>query len=817
MIELTVGYVAGFIAAAVVVAQLLCPTAIALILAGLLKDTETVATWNIASRVLQRSWWPTVLQSDSVLTHGARTRISLVSWSVPIIAVLIAIVGVVTPLGLYEALDTLDAEVGSFVYVKDPGSFGSGTSERGVHNFSRACTWGHGILVGPAPCPYDGNSVILTGGRGNFTFTMPFGYSSKIAPIVREIYSSGTKNRTTVSNFFDIEWRQLSTRQDRFIDNGSELSTGAYRQLESNIMDPSIKIIEGLIVDADKSGVGFRNHTIPLNIEKGASWTEDLLFIEPLASCVNTNLTIDYEITTNRTLSLSGIHNLRLTDRGGFINMNKTYPSYNHANAQSDPDLNARAYKAAWLNNAWTMAYLNVTTTSNATLGRKAWSYLDSELGKGFLLPPLTGVNYRALSIKTEFGSYLDINGYQMGKTKETNWTNPWKVSHDDFLEANVICSGAGAADLANLTNIYVGCGLLRGAPQRVDGGVNKAVFENHSKWSSSLHACAAATRAVVKTVTFTVNGTDGLNSLKVTSISPKNYTSPDDVPLWGLEDSGLSMEGINPVWGIISPEYASRPNISTVKQPYFHLPGYTSPSLSITLGTFDGNSVLYNIPGSDFPSKVMNLIFGGSYGSDGAMEDEWPFDLKGAANMPVFNRWQALSNDSSKVSEILRLIWTDLAASAVVGTKGALGLSNSGAADEAAVITIRPVGNRIKYRWAFGIPAFVLLLVMASIFAFILIFIVFHTSAISVIRHRMQQLTIGRILTTFLYPERSNLVMPSKEWSQWNGDKVVNLGGVPEKSMISAVEPYSSQYPPETPAEEVRVGLMGGGKKIVY
>ena len=43
--ELTVGHVAGIIAACVVILRFLCPAVITYVLAGLLRDTETASTW----------------------------------------------------------------------------------------------------------------------------------------------------------------------------------------------------------------------------------------------------------------------------------------------------------------------------------------------------------------------------------------------------------------------------------------------------------------------------------------------------------------------------------------------------------------------------------------------------------------------------------------------------------------------------------------------------------------------------------------------------------------------------------------------------
>jgi hypothetical protein len=45
--ELTVGHVAGIIAAGVVVVRFLCPAILTYILAGLLRDTETASTWYL--------------------------------------------------------------------------------------------------------------------------------------------------------------------------------------------------------------------------------------------------------------------------------------------------------------------------------------------------------------------------------------------------------------------------------------------------------------------------------------------------------------------------------------------------------------------------------------------------------------------------------------------------------------------------------------------------------------------------------------------------------------------------------------------------
>ena len=255
---------------------------------------------------------------------------------------------------------------------------------------------------------------------------MPLGYNVSVPQIVRDIYSSGTKwLATTVSNYFDIEWRQYKTSRRDYINNGSAFLIGTYRQMDSMILDNDVQPIEGLIVDTKVGSLGFRNHTIPAGFQHGATWTEDLLFIEPETSCVNTNLTLDFTISVDEK-DTSFISELFLTDRGGFVNLNRKYPEYDRDNPQKNPDLQGRAYKAAWLNNALSMVFLNVTNENNSTYGAKAFSYLNSSLGTTFPMPFNPGTDlFDALDITGNWGNYL------FGEN--VNYANPFSVTSDNF------------------------------------------------------------------------------------------------------------------------------------------------------------------------------------------------------------------------------------------------------------------------------------------------------------------------------------------------------------------------------------------------
>ncbi|CAI4215602.1 unnamed protein product [Parascedosporium putredinis] len=701
MAEVTVGQVAGIIAFILIIVQIITPLVLGLLLAGYTRDSETASTWTRLGQRLFTTLWPSLIGSD--VRGGSRNLrfvIKILAACFPVLSLLLAIAGIVTPLGLREQLNTLASEQGNFVYAQD-------------------------------------TSDILQRDEGD-----AFNYLQ----------------------FFDIEWRQLTNTLTEYVNGGNPYDSGMYRQLDSFILDNEYKILEGLVVDAKIGGIGFRNHTVPIDLGRGGTWQEDLLFIEPEVACVNTNLTIEFEITRNSSIR-GDIENLRLIDRGGFVNLNTTYPVLDLERSQENPELLLRAYKGAFLNNAQTMLVLNVTNPNDEKKGIKSFSYMNSKIGQEFELAPLAGDNYDALGLSWEYGNYLHMESLNSSLFKVPKYPNPFNMTRDDFKSITVLCSGSGNADLATASNIFVACGLLRGAPVRVDGGP-QALLEHGSKWASQLHSCAATVRATIKTVTFSYNGTanGALAGLHVDDIEPKRYESEEDYPLWGYEETGLNVSGVDPLWGLISPEYSSRPNVSSLRQPSLYLPGYQD-----TVG-FNGFSIGSNLPGSQFPSQAMNQAF--ELGEGG-----WPFDLLGTASISIFNRWQTLSANSSNAAGIIKLIWTDLAASAVVGTKGTLGSLNLSPEAERTPIQVRPIGLRVTYNFLYGIPAFILLLFLISLSAFLFVSLCFGKVSLQKLRYRLAQVSAGRIYASSLYPNTSNLIMPSKAWQAANGDKIIVVG----------------------------------------
>ena len=557
---------------------------------------------SVAGRSLQSSYWPEFLRTDTARNYGVRKTVQFLNAGKFTLAILVTVASIVTPLGLYDALELSDATFPEFEYAADTSAFGGATPSRSNLSFNRYCLYDFGgsVLLGrPIPCPHSEFEAVVSYNGTTLSYDYPNGYNNTVPAVLHDIYSSGTRlATTTVSNFFDIQWRQYGhTATDFGIrpGNGSEYLVGKYSAILSFFWDEGFHVVEGLVVDTKTGALGFRNHTVPKGqqYQHGAVWAEDLLFIEPETTCVDTNLTFEFTMGDPRgSIYVSSIFSeYSLVDRGGFAGLNQTYPEYDRDNAQNHSDLQARAFKAAYLHNAFTMAYLNVTSVG------PSWRYLNSTQGQKFPLPLEISDNYIGPTISNFEPTWL-LPGPPGGMSSGMNvtYSNPYNISVDNFKsigkpllswlsaavetesrDPEIECAGAGGADLANISNIYVSCGLLRGPPQPIDAP-SPLLFSSGSTWASSLYSCASAVKATIKTVTFTLDGNGNgnsrpeLSSLAVTSITPKTYSSPSSAPLWGIEDSGLKLFQIKPIWGLLSSGYSHMPNVSTVQKPELHL-----------------------------------------------------------------------------------------------------------------------------------------------------------------------------------------------------------------------------------------------------
>ncbi|KAH8585295.1 hypothetical protein B0O99DRAFT_749133 [Bisporella sp. PMI_857] len=468
MVQLTVGYVAGFIAAGMFIARLWSPSIITFILSGFLSSTNSAATWTVAGRLFQKSYWPWILRDDSFYNNGVPKRILFLSRLTMLLGVLISIAAVITPLGLYQTLGHGKITQASFKYINDPSPYGYATPPRGNATFSRVCinelnsVTDTSNLV-PRPCPFTDTEEIVVWLPTGVNYTYPYSYDLNIPQVITDIYSSGTRDDTTVSNYFDIQWRQYLMANNTDYNNNSLYTVGTFRKMESLLLHNTYEPIEGLVVDTVKGSIGFRNHTVPDGFPNGVSWEEDLLFIEPETAC---------EKYIYR--------GLVLTDRGGFANLDRAVPTFDRSDSQKNPELYGRAYKAAWMSNAFSALYYNIVQPFNGTDGMdlSPLSTVNSFIGKTYSISGSTyssNTGQSILTISPDYGTYLLelFNGAPSDNSTRAPSdsgfpTNPFNVSANMFRNISTACETSGRADPANIENLYIACGMIFGVPQSV-------------------------------------------------------------------------------------------------------------------------------------------------------------------------------------------------------------------------------------------------------------------------------------------------------------------------------------------------------------
>lgn len=302
------------------------------------------------------------------------------------------------------------------------------------------------------------------------------------------------------------------------------------------------------------------------------------------------------------------------------------------------------------------------------------------------------------------------------------------------------LCRGSGGADLANFTNIASECGLLYGAPHRKDGS-NSSLFEPGSAWVLPLYSCASATKATIKTVAFRFNGTsDDLLGLKVISVVDKVYANDESMPLWGVENTSMRLKHGGPLWGIVSKDREKELNLTTARKESLYLPGFANPPLS---GIESANN-----PGADFAALALDMVY--TMGSSTS-----PVDYTGKADLAMYKKWQELSKTSETSSRIINLIWTDIAANMVVGTKSlqppesSMRIRDDTVVERTKTPPVITYTRRIKYKYVYGIPAF-LALVLFTLATLSSIFLALFCGAKpSTMRTFLQHISAGRFLTS--------------------------------------------------------------------
>ncbi|KAI4162433.1 MAG: hypothetical protein LQ342_003999 [Letrouitia transgressa] len=591
------------------------------------------------------------------------------------------------------------------------------------------------------------------------------------------------------------------------IDAGKPYSRGSYRNIDSLVLNNKIEAIEGLIVNTLDGGVGLRNHTVPSDLEYGGQWTEDLTWIEPITSCVDTNLTF-------RFLSIDPLVNFTtayLVDNGGFSEISTEYPYPGLWNDTQNPDLQARAYKGAWMSNALTAVFLNVTYPGN----HGPWNSTkgaEFPISRSDLIDPYKPQLNR-IQLSTIDGGYLPMN-LRSTDVRDLNLSSAalakFSITTDNFTDSQVLCPGFGGGDIANITNVMIACGYLYGVPQRTDG-VDALVYEPGKNWTQNLYICASGIQASVKTVGFSVNGSSSLTDLQIISLEEKRYLDNQSIPLWAVEKSNFTISEVNPLWGMVHNRYENLEGLSTLRAKKFWLPAVFNQYYNSPIQSSD------SLASSSAFASAIAFVYGSSTG--GSTTTEGP-EYTGFFNIALGRLWSSRSRSSTTASDIVNLIYTDIISSAVVGTKSAIRKSSMGAAPKTpnTLSRVTEFTRQVQYNWLYGIPAAII--IAATVFAALLVFLMWIISrfSISYLRELLNQTSTGRLVTNVLHPRLSKAKAPTSQWVDDVGLKMLVFQEevVENVDLVKTNEPhliFSSEEPPFAGSEKkpLRMVLYGG------
>ena len=760
MVQLTVGIVAGIIAALVVAIQHMVPGAIAWLAVASIEKDATAVTWTVTSRLVASSHWPTLLRSDAAASHKVHRGVLALTWISPFLLSSIAISAIIAPLGLTETTtQTTYIHQTAAQYAPDTSLVGDATPPRADNMYTRDCSywWGNacpGSQTNTTPLIFNASLI-----ANNVTFT-----DNHIASHLQDVYSSGLKTLApTVASPFDIQARFHLNFSDPDHTNGEQQRVPRYRQIMNLINDDSIQLIEGLIIDAKHGGIGFRNHTIPQGMPYGAVWKEDILFVDSETSCVNLNLTVEFKVP--RALEAGAIssytysdnRSISLVDRGGFSSLRSRprYPQVDTSDPQANPNLWSRAFNTALLTNVYTAAVWNVTNLSvwsipndnTSQLLKPAFDFVNSEYGRALVLEGADmTIEYETLEPKKLY-SFLVPYDFDSNSRKDKS-TNPWNVTSRHFYDITNVCHGG--SPLANASSLAVTCGILI-APARLSTDEPlPLVYDPGISLVSPLYSCASVPRASIKEVAFRYAGSGGLTGLHVDSIKPKVYVDEVSKPLWAVENTGLDLLNANPLWGLT--QYKNEANVSTFRSDRLYIPG---SSFNID-NAFDGKGRRYNFPAIDFLTSAHERIYSTTYDSRSAAEQ-----YTGKSSVALYRRWQELSANASTVGKVIDLVWTDIMGNALVGTKSWL----DNPAAPGAVMSVQPMQHGVGYRWQFGVFALVTLGLCVCLIIAALAWALYVDCGLPAIRSFLKHTSVGRLYTYYAAPDNIDMESETKAW----------------------------------------------------
>ncbi|KAG0637153.1 hypothetical protein HOY80DRAFT_1085658 [Tuber brumale] len=135
----------------------------------------------------------------------------------------------------------------------------------------------------------------------------------------------------------------------------------------------------------------------------------------------------------------------------------------------------------------------------------------------------------------------------------------------------------------------------------------------------------------------------------------------------------------------------------------------------------------------------------------------------------------------------IPNLIWTNIAANSLVGTKSVFSAYSVGEGDKNptdGMLAVDTYGKIITYDLLFAIPGLTILEMWVTSLFIALLMLVASRVSLAVVRELVNHASTGRLVTNLLYPKTCEQSAPTKAWVRDTGKKKIGIVGLPRENV---------------------------------
>lgn len=151
-----------------------------------------------------------------------------------------------------------------------------------------------------------------------------------------------------------------------------------------------------------------------------------------------------------------------------------------------------------------------------------------------------------------------------------------------------------------------------------------------------------------------------------------------------------------------------------------------------------------------------------------------------------VAEKWEDDSSHPDTAAKVVDLVWTDVAANAVTGTKGLMDKPHGNQTDALAIKhPVRQYVRRVRYHLPFMVLACIVLAFALAILR-VVIFL-WGSGRFQMAKMRRFLARIGRVLTLFLFSDECDPWARTNDWIRLVGTKVIDsraIGGTQKKAL---------------------------------